>query len=93
VSSAGERPRELGPWKSVGVEEEHEIAASDAKPLVTRARLAGPTRWHRPAGQRGHAVLTGRGGAVGGFVVHDDDERRDALAGATDHHSASASGA
>jgi hypothetical protein len=92
VSSAGERPRELGPWKSVDVEEEHEIAASAAKPLVTRARLAGPTRWQRPAGQRGHAVLTGRGDAVGGLVVHDD-ERRDALAGATDHHSASASGA
>jgi hypothetical protein len=25
-----ERPRERGPWKSVGVEEEHEIAARGA---------------------------------------------------------------
>jgi hypothetical protein len=40
---SGERPRELGPWKSVGVEEEHEIAASGAHPVVERARLAGPT--------------------------------------------------
>jgi hypothetical protein len=55
------RPRELGPWKSVGVEEEHEIAASGAQPLVERARLAGPTRRQR------------RGSAVGGLSVHDDD--------------------
>jgi hypothetical protein len=70
---SGERPRELGPWKSVGVEEEHEIAASGAEPLVERARLAGPTRRQRPAGQHGRAALAGCGGAVGGLVVHDDD--------------------
>jgi hypothetical protein len=70
---SGERPLELGPWKSVGVEEEHEIAASGAQPLAARARLAGPTRRQRRAAQRGRAALAGCGGAVGGLVVHDDD--------------------
>lgn len=48
----------------------------------------------------GHAVPAGRGGAVGGLVVHDDDlgevriagERRE-LAGAKDQDAASARGA
>jgi hypothetical protein len=70
---SGERPREPGPWKSVGVEEEHEIAASGARPVVERARLAGPTRRQPRAGQHGRAALAGCGGAVGGLVVHDDD--------------------
>jgi hypothetical protein len=56
---SGERPRELGPCKSVGVEEEHEIAASGPQPLAAPACLAGPIRRQR--------------GAVGGLVVHDDD--------------------
>jgi hypothetical protein len=89
---SGERPREPGPCKSVGVKGEHEIAASGAQPLVEREPLAGPTRRQRAAGRRGNAVLTGRGGAVGGgVVVHDDDLGE--LAGANDRHAASARGA
>jgi hypothetical protein len=64
---SGERPRELGPCKSVDVEEEHEIAASGAQPLAARARLAGPIRLQR--------------GAVGGLVVHDDDHGERRIAG------------
>jgi hypothetical protein len=78
----GERPREPGAWKSVGVEEEHEIAASGAQPLVERPRLSGPTQGQRQAGQHGRAVLLAdRGGAVGGLVVYDDDLGEVRLAG------------
>jgi hypothetical protein len=52
------------PWKSVGVEEEHEIAASGAQPVVERARLAGPTRRQRPAGRHGRVALADCGGAL-----------------------------
>ena len=63
-----------GPWKIFSVEEEHEIAASGAQPLVERPSFAGRTRRQRPAGQPGRAVLLAyRGGSVGGLVVHDDD--------------------
>lgn len=63
-----------GRWKIIGVEEEHEIAASGAQPLVERPPLVGRTRRQRPAGQHSRAVLLAyRGGAVGGLVVHDDD--------------------
>ena len=60
---SGGRAREPGPWKSVGVEEEHEIVASAARTLVERASLAGPTPRPRRAGC---------GGAGGGLGVHDD---------------------
>jgi hypothetical protein len=56
---SGERPRELGPCKSVGVEEEPEIAASGPQALAARACLAGPIRRQR--------------GAVGGLVLPDGD--------------------
>ena len=52
----GERPREPGPWKSVGVEEEHQIA-SRTQPLVERPRLSGRSQRQRRAGEHGRAVL------------------------------------
>lgn len=96
-----------GRWKMIGVEEEHEIAASGAQPLVERPPLVGRTRRQRPAGQHGRALLLAYcGGAVGGLVVHErraravsspepahESKRRGERAGANDHHSASARGA
>ena len=96
-----------GRWKMIGVEEEHEIAASGAQPLVDSPPLVGRTRRQRPAGQHGRAVLLAYpGGAVGGLVVHErraraasspepahKSQRRSERAGANDHHSASARGA
>jgi hypothetical protein len=84
----GARRVTTGPWKIFGVEEEHEIAASGAQPLVERPPLAGRTRWQRPAGQPARALLLAyRGGAVGGLVVHDDDLGEVRIAG--EHREAS----
>jgi hypothetical protein len=77
---SGERPRELGPWKSVGVEEEHENR---------RERGAVPGRatpcWRNPAGDLGEVRIAAEREASG--------EAPFFILTRTDHRAASASGA
>src|SRR4051794_22919806 len=91
--SKGKRSGELEPWKSVGVEEEHEIAARGARPQASgEAPLSISRRYDRADRALGIRARRRERGALGASSRERtrQHERRGQLAMPTAHNAASA---